>query len=1028
MSERILKALMQMFAIIAKVDGVSNTGRLIVQSFLKQQLNQEMVEQYLQLFDQFLEEYHKVSQRKEGAAKRTSLGSVKILKICTQINRELEQKQKVVVLVRLLEFIYSGNDISPQEFEFVTTVAETFNISDEEFKRSVDFVRSKTDGVQDSPFLLVSGNKDGKPNFNVKHITSVHLQGQIRVLHIPSVSMYLMKYFGTDALYLNGQVISQDKLYILTEGSSIRSPRVHPIYYSDIISRFLADTTKSKTSFVAQIEEYKFPTGKVGLRNVNIYEESGKLIGIMGGSGAGKSTLLNVLNGNETPSKGSVLINGINIHTERDKAEGIIGMIPQDDLLIEELSVFQNLFYNAKLCFANLTDYEITERVNAVLSDLGLFEARGLKVGSPLEKTISGGQRKRLNIALELIREPSVLFVDEPTSGLSSRDSENIMDLLKELARKGKLLFVVIHQPSSDIYKMFDKMIILDVGGYPIYYGNPIDAIIYFKRLINHVKSDESECAECGNVNPEQIFNIIESKVLDEYGNLTRSRKISPAEWNKHYVEEIEKELEKPTEQNTSAMNTLSIPNKFKQFKVFVTRDVLSKLANSHYMSINFLEAPLLGFILAFMVRFYNTDISNKIGYIYRDNENMTAYLFMSVVVSLFIGMMVSAEEIIKDRKILKREKFLNLSRISYLFSKVTILFALSAIQMIMFMGVGNSILSIKGMYFDYWFVLFTTACCAKILGLNISASFNSAITVYILIPILLIPQLLLSGVIVHFDKLNPILTTQKSVPMSGEVMTSRWAFEALAVNQYKSNNFEKNFYAFDKKKSVATIKKDYVIAKLKGKIDKSLTNYKDPAFKAEVMNDLDLCKNEIKKEMNVTKRIQCPVVDQLDLATFNEDVAGKVQEYLNNIQQYYIKMYNMTGDAEDKLIGQMNKEQGADKFMQMKNQYENESLSNLVTNNQTMADKILEVDGELIQRSDPIYLDPPAGKFLRAHFYAPRKAIFGRYFDTYWVNMTVVWLMTILLIVTLYFDALKKLIDGAGNLFSRFGGKKKQE
>src|SRR3972149_6379482 len=206
-------------------------------------------------------------------------------------------------------------------------------------------------------------------------------------------------------------------------------------------------------------------------------------------------------------------------------------MIPQDDLLIEELTVFQNLFYNAKLCFDNLTDFEITERVNAVLSDLGLFEARNLKVGSPLEKTISGGQRKRLNIALELIREPSVLFVDEPTSGLSSRDSENIMDLLKELARKGKLLFVVIHQPSSEIFKMFDKLIILDVGGFPIYYGNPVDGVIYFKQRINHVNADESECKLCGNVNPQQIFNIIESKVLDEYGNLTDNRKVSPKEW-----------------------------------------------------------------------------------------------------------------------------------------------------------------------------------------------------------------------------------------------------------------------------------------------------------------------------------------------------------------------------------------------------------------------------------------------------------------------------------------------------------------
>lgn len=1028
MSERILKALMQMFAIIAKVDGITNTGRTIVQSFLKQQLNQEMVDQYLKIFDEYLEEYHKVSQKKEGAAKRTSLGSVKILKICTQINAELEQKQKVVVMVRLLEFIYSSNDISEQEQEFVSTVAESFNISMDEYKRAMEFVRSKSDVVSDSPFLLVIDNKDSKPNFNVKHIKSVHMTGQIRVLQIPSVGMYIMKYFGTEALYLNGQVINQDKIYILTEGSSIRSPRVHPIYYSDIIGHFLADTSKSRTSFVAEIEEYKFPTGKVGLRNVNIYEESGKLIGIMGGSGAGKSTLLNVLNGNEKPSKGHVLINGINIHTEKDRAEGIIGMVPQDDLLIEELTVFQNLFYNAKLCFDNLTDYEITEKVNSVLQDLGLYEARNLKVGSPLEKTISGGQRKRLNIALELIREPSVLFVDEPTSGLSSRDSENIMDLLKELARKGKLLYVVIHQPSSDIYKMFDKMIILDVGGFPIYYGNPVDAIIYFKRLINHVKSDESECAECGNVNPEQIFNIIESKVLDEYGNLTRNRKISPAEWNVHYEEQIGKKLEKPSSQNDSVPNALSIPNTLKQFKVFVTRDVLSKLANKQYMSINFLEAPLLGFILAFMVKFYNTDISNKVGYMFRENENLTAYLFMSVVVALFIGMMVSAEEIIKDRKILKREKFLNLSHGSYLFSKLTILFSLSAIQMFLFVIVGNSILEIKGMYFDYWMILFTTACCANVLGLNISSAFNSAITVYIIIPILLIPQLLLSGVIVKFDKLNPIITTQKNVPFAGEAMTSRWAFEALAVTQFKNNKYEKQFYSYDKKMSVSDFKKNYWISKLKGKVDKAISNYKDPQFSEEVRSDLELLKKEIAREMKVSPKVKFGALEKLELGPFNEAVGQEAHAYLDQLTSYYIKIYNASSEAKDKLISEKNKtEADREAFLKLKNEYFNESLSDLVRNATSLDDKILENDGELIQRADPVFMDPPAGGFLRAHFYAPRKLLFGKYFDTYWVNILVIWSMTLSLFVALYFDLFKKAIDGAESLLARFSKKPAQ-
>ena len=128
MSERILRALMQMFAIIAKVDGVTNTGRAIVEAFLKQQLNKEQVEKYLVIFDEYIEAQQAGSKKKDGAAKKTSLNSVKVLKICTQINQELEQPQKIIVLIRLLEFIHSSDEISEQENEFVSIVAETFNI------------------------------------------------------------------------------------------------------------------------------------------------------------------------------------------------------------------------------------------------------------------------------------------------------------------------------------------------------------------------------------------------------------------------------------------------------------------------------------------------------------------------------------------------------------------------------------------------------------------------------------------------------------------------------------------------------------------------------------------------------------------------------------------------------------------------------------------------------------------------------------------------------------------------------------
>lgn len=1026
MSERILKALMQLFAIIARVDALSSNSREIVQSFLKQQLNQEMVEQYLKIYDEFLEAHHQVSKKKDGSQKRTSLNSVKVLKICTQINEELTQKQKIVVLIRLIEFINSNNDVTPQELEFVTTVHETFNIEEKEFRRCMEFIKSKDTDNPDSPyFLIVDNNADNKFK-GCKHIYSEGLSSQIRVLHVSSVNMYALRYYGSSDLYLNGQILEKDKIYILTQGSSIRSSKVNPIYYSDIISSFLSDQTKDKISFVVRNVVYKFKGGKVGLQDINLQSESGQLIGIMGGSGAGKSTLLNVLNGNEIPSSGEILINGININTQKDRIEGVIGHISQDDLLIEELTVFQNLFYNAKLCFGNLNDEEITKKVLDLLTNLGLYETKDLTVGTPLDKKISGGQRKRLNIGLELIREPAVLFVDEPTSGLSSRDSENIMDLLKELSLKGKLIFVVIHQPSSDIFKMFDKLMILDVGGFPIYYGNPVDSVMYFKKKINHVNSDESECHTCGNVNPEQIFNIIESKVLDEYGNLTHSRKMAPVEWCKLYRDELE-EVPVPAKENTPIPESIfKIPNRLKQIKVFVVRDVLAKLTNKQYLAINLLEAPLLAFILAFLVKFYNTDISNTTGYIFRENENMPAFLFMSVVVALFIGLTVSAEEIIKDRKILKRESFLNLSRSSYLMSKIFIMFVLSAIQSLSFVLVGNSILEIKGMNFDYWLILFTTSCFANMLGLNISSAFNSAVTIYILIPFLLIPQLLLSGVIVKFDKLNPILTSQKNVPVTGEMMASRWAFEALAVNQFKNNEYKSDFYAFDKVMSIADFKKNFWIPKLRAKVDKCESNFINPLHKEETAQDLLMLKKELVKELEfLGNKIKFGAVEKLEIGKFDAKVAADLKNFINQLNSYYIKKYNTASSQKDKIIASQNQTQEAkEKFLRLKNRYENESLNDLVTNHNEI-DKILEKDGELIQRADPVFLDPIESNLGRAHFFAPRKLFLGLYYDTYWYNFCVLWAMSLILVITLYFDVFKKMLDGGESLLSRLSGKR---
>jgi hypothetical protein len=564
---------------------------------------------------------------------------------------------------------------------------------------------------------------------------------------------------------------------------------------------------------------------------------------------------------------------------------------------------------------------------------------------------------------------------------------------------------------------MFDKLMILDVGGYPIYYGNPVDAVSYFKRLVNHVNAEESECWNCGNVNPEQIFNIIESKVLDEYGNLTYTRKVNPAEWNVHYKELIESNIHSEKKHTEIPESIFKIPNILKQFKVFMTRDVKSKLTNTQYLMINFLEAPLLAFILGYLVRFYNTDVDTTKGYIFSENENIPAYMFMSVVVALFIGLTVSAEEIIRDRKIRKRESFLNLSKASYLWSKIIIMFCLSAIQTLSFVIVGNLVLGIKGMYVDYWLVLFTTSCFANILGLNISSAFNSAVTIYILIPFLIIPQLLLAGVVVKFDKLNPTLAAQGSVPLSGEIMASRWAFEALAVNQFKENRYEKNFYKFDKSISVAQYKKDYWMPKLESKLNKIDNEMKAGKTLNDVKPDIDLLYNEIKKESDFNKKNKFEGLNQINSKDYNSAVGASIKTYLGKIRDQYINIQNASSKQMDNLKVSMQKTpEQKEAFIKLMEDYDNENLNNLVKNAGEL-NRCIEKDGRLIQQIDPVFQDPSESKLGRAHFFAPRKNFLGVYFSTYWFNLCVIWSMSIVLIITLYFDVFKRVLDAFGNI-----------
>ncbi len=1009
MSERILETLMQLFAIIARPQSNDCDRRGMVEAFLFHILNQELTRKYLTIYDREYSEARK-KLNKSTPEKREGSIAIRIRKLCKDINEQgqLEQEQRIVVVIQALEFCRSGADgVSQLELGFIRTLAEGLNISDEEYNGIEEFVLNpftKIPGT--SNLLIISGEKEAEAN-NCRFVYREMLRGQIWILFIPSVERYFIRYSSAGELTMNGQLLREDKVYPFSPGSSIKGTKIAPVYYWDVTLQYIKEDFQS-SGVVYEVKdlEYRFRSGNIGIHQMSFTGESGRMIGIMGSSGAGKSTLLSVLNGTNRPSNGEVLINGISIHREGGKIKGLIGYVSQDDLLIEDLTVFENLWYNARLCFDDLSGEEITARVDAILKNLGLYEIRNMKVGSPLNKKISGGQRKRLNISLELIREPAILFLDEPTSGLSSRDSENILDLLKELARKGKLLFIVIHQPSSDIFKMFDKLIIMDTGGYMIYNGNPVESIEYFKRKIGQANYNESECYACGNVNPEQIFNIVEARVFTESGKPTDTRRISPEDWSDLYLAEKKEEKYECTKELPDI--NFRTPGKLKQLLIFTARDIVAKIADLQYVLVTLIEAPILAFFLAFLIRFFDVSIKDE-GYTLFNNSNLPVYIFMSVIVAIFMGLTVSAEEIIKDRKILKREAFLNLSWNSYLMSKVLVQFGISAIQALSFVLIGNAITGIREMTFHYWLVLFSCWASANMLGLVISDSFKAVVTIYILIPFLVIPQIILSGVLVKFEKLNPSISSPVTIPVYGEVITARWGYEALAVNQFVNNRYERIFYRYDKAMSKARYKKDYWYSELKGYLESITASIENGTRDEEFRDKLLVVSNEIKKEMSILPGLPFPDAALLTPDLITPGIAGAAMDWLNSVRSHYIALYNNANSQKDKVVTVMENED-REGFQKLRDDYYNKSLEEFVMS-KNEDQKTIDYKGKMIRKLEPVFMDPSA-PFIKAHFYAPRKKVFGVFAGTFAVNVAVIWFMTAILYLALYFRVLKRVLD----------------
>ncbi|MCS6895588.1 MAG: ATP-binding cassette domain-containing protein [Bacteroidia bacterium] len=712
--------------------------------------------------------------------------------VLRSISQQLPRHLRYLLYAYIVQLAYADKVFQQEEERFLKEMAEEFEIPEPERYMIELFAQASRIRSIDSPQLLIVGAPDKAVAPSVRHM-QLPLPGYVAFLYLPSVGLLLMRLVGPQMeAHLNGQWIHGDVIRVFVEGSLLRI-KGYTLTYKEVLEQFQPTSFQQRLLWEVRRVSHSFKEGRTAIHPVSFEVVQGRLVGIMGPSGAGKSTLLRILSGQQVPTSGKVYLNGKNIHTDRKAVQGLLGFVPQDDLLIEELTVWENVYYAARLAYRS--DKEARESTEKTLKQLGLMNIAHLPVGSPLNPTISGGQRKRVNIALELVRGPLVLFVDEPTSGLSSSDAVQVVELLQALARDGRIVFFTLHQPSSEIYKKLDHLLFLDEGGYTIFWGSPIAALQHFRRAAGLAESEQVECPSCRRVEPESLFDIIQQRRIDEAGNISEQRHVPPEKWYQIFWRDY---LAPKTQIEVPVPRARPPASIFRQGFVLWAREGLRKWRTWLSSLALIVASPLLGLIVGFTLHYHPPGQP----YTLYENDNLPTIFFTNILAVIFLGMLSSAEELLRDRKIRLREAFLHLSWFSYLHAKLFWVALFSAIQVTLYWGVVSLLIGLYANWMQTWLLLYIVAILSNLLSLNLSDTFTHPVPIYVLIPILIIPQLVLSGAVIPYDKFNPSLRGSRPVPILADFSFTRWAYEAQVVSYFVNNPYHKLLYPLKARQS----------------------------------------------------------------------------------------------------------------------------------------------------------------------------------------------------------------------------------
>ncbi len=989
MKIKVLDSIISLYALIAVFKPergfsiITNT----VDAYLSKRFSKSTRDYYINVFHKKVASYISMIRSDEN---ESNFLDDELVYQCKIIAKNLDSKEKFLLMIHIIEYIpYISNsfvrNFSDQIKKLLDTIVLHLEIDTKDYYDIQSFVLEDYSTIsKENSFFIICNNQINIDN--LAHKTVENIDGYIVFLKIHSLDIILFKIFGNEEFELNDNHLYKRVVHQFEPGDLITTSTKESFYYNDVNKALTATQIEGNLTINVKNLEYIFPNGHQGIHPTSFSCSSGEIVAIMGGSGSGKTTLMNLLIGEYKPSKGEVTINGIDLYSNYQLLRGYIGYVPQDDALNEDLTAFDNLYYVAGLSLKNLSKSERIEEVEKILDELQLSSIRNLKVGNPLEKIISGGQRKRLNIAIELIRNPGILFLDEPTSGLSSADSEMLINLLRRVADNGRLVVLNIHQPSSDVFKRFDQLLFIDNGGYPVYFGPAINVLSYLKKALRMVDAQESQCGSCGNLNPEEIFHLVDShQIMVQDDKKVSIRTFTPENWNTYFSSTL-RATEEFFQANYSKLTAkvFETPNKITQFSIYFRRLLKSKFSASTSLLLNLSLPFILAFLLALFSYYEAPDAG---GYSFYSNENIPPFLFMSVIVAIFLGIMSSASEINRDRRTLKREAFLDLSFGAYLLSRILYIFILNGIQMLSFVFVSSLILKIPSGFTMFFLIMWALAISSSSMGLLLSSFFKSMTSIYISIPFMLIPQILFSGAVIDFNKINKIFASDRYVPAISELMPSRWGYEALMINSFISSEYSKSFYDIEKDINQNSYFKNFLVPNIEKEFYQNnwSTNQmlrRDSIRFKLILNGIEQLASYLDIEID-KKGIE--TISGLQFAEnikYTKSILQSQSDDFINRQDSLILSYS--DESYDRII----------------NSYNSKVYKLLI--DEINIQKVVVKEDEFIRKMTPIYFDA-TNKFGRAHQYAAFKTVGNKTISTLYFNLFIVLIMTLTITIFVY-------------------------